>query len=406
MSKEYQRTQLATLRKRILEPRQFIQVLVGPRQTGKSWIIRQLLDEKLYLTADYAVDEVVTASSDWLDNVWEKLRLEMNSRGEKTALLVIDEIQRIDDWSLAVKRNWDLDTKNHTNIKLIISGSSRLLLQKGLSESLFGRYELIRVPHWSYAEMKTAFRYTPEQFVWFGGYPGAARLVKDESRFKNYVKDSIIEASLTNDILMLTPINKPALLRRVFEFGTAYSSQIFSYNKMLGQLDDVGNTVTLAKYLRLLDQAGLIGGLENYSQRLLKTKASSPKFQVYNTGLLSAMRTDSLKAVRGNKAEWGRVVESAIGAILLNKVSENSNITLNYFREKIDGEELEVDFVLKYGQQILGIEVKSGAAEPNMKAIAVFKKKYPQADVLLVGDSGMPWRKFLEIENLEDLFDS
>jgi predicted AAA+ superfamily ATPase len=209
---------------------------------------------------------------------------------------------------------------------------------------------------------------------------------------------------VTNDILMLTPINKPALLRRVFEFGTAYSSQIFSYNKMLGQLDDAGNTVTLAKYLELLDQAGLIGGLQNYSERLLKTKSSSPKFQVYNTGLLSAMRADSLASAKANKTEWGRVVESAIGAILLNKVSENGNITLNYFREKIDGEELEVDFVLRYGKQILGIEVKSGAAEPNMRAISVFKKRYPQADVLLVGDSGLPWQKFLDVESLEDLF--
>jgi predicted AAA+ superfamily ATPase len=399
---EFKRSQLKTLRRRILEPRKFIQVLVGPRQVGKTRIINQLLSQKLIFTHSYSADDIIAVDSKWLDNVWAQLRLETHSRGEKNALLIIDEVQRIANWSQVVKKNWDLDTKNKINIKVILSGSSRLLLQQGLSESLLGRYELIRANHWSYLEMHQAFNFTSEQYVWFGGYPGIASEIGDESRFKKYLKDSIIEASINKDILMLTQINKPALLRRLFDLGIAYNAQILSYNKILGQLHDAGNTTTLAKYLELLDQAGLLSGLDVFSEKLMKIKSASPKFQVYNTALISALQIESFKQAQANQTLWGRLVESAVGAHLLNEVAQSVHTKLFYWREKIDGQDLEIDFIIHHGQKIIGFEVKSGQGKPNLNAITAFKKKFPHAHLLLVGDNGLKWQKFLKL-SLEEI---
>ncbi|MCL2280837.1 ATP-binding protein [Candidatus Saccharibacteria bacterium] len=401
MTKEYERTQLEILKHRILEPRKFLQVVVGPRQVGKTTILNQLFKKNLIYTAKYAVDDISTANGEWLDGVWEKLRVEMRSQGKKEALLIIDEIQRINDWSLTVKKNWDADTSSGINIKLILSGSSRLLLQRGLHDSLLGRYELIRIGHWSYREMEKVFNFTPEQFVWFGGYPGAATLIDDEMRFKNYVKDSVVSASINQDILMLTQIVKPALLRQLFELGCSYNSQILSYNKLLGQLQDAGNTVTLAKYLELLEQAGLLSGLETFSRKVIKTRSSSPKFQVFNMGLVSAGQTETFSDALADKLWWGRLVESAVGAHLLNLVNCNTNAQLFYWREG----ELEVDFVLKYGAKILGIEVKSSDSEMNMPSAMRFKEKFPESEILLVGDKGVKWQKFLRMD-LGEIFPS
>ncbi|MDR0645557.1 MAG: AAA family ATPase [Elusimicrobiota bacterium] len=393
MAKEFIREQFNILTDRIFnEKRKFIQVLVGPRQVGKTTIIKQMLKKTTIFTADYSVDNIVAADGVWLDNVWERLRLEMKSQGKTEGLLVVDEIQRIPNWGLAVKRNWDEDTKNDVNIKLVLSGSSRLMLQKGLTESLMGRFELIRAGHWSYAEMKKAFGYTPEEFVWFGGYPGGAGFINDEERFKLYIKDAVVESGINRDILMLTPIDKPALLRQLFDIGVVYSGQILSYNKILGQLQDAGNTVTLAKYLRLLEQSGLLAGLEMHSEKLIKIKSSSPKFQVYNTALISAGQTEIFEDALDNKTWWGRLVESAVGAHLLNEVNKNPNAKLLYWRETSGGVKYEVDFVIKYGSKIVGIEVKSGADDINMNAIRRFKDKFAGAEVVLIGDKWIKWQ--------------
>ena len=312
----------------------------------------------------------------------------MQLSGYEEGLLVFDEIQKIPGWSEEVKRNWDADTKNHVNIKLIILGSSRLLVQKGLSEALTGRFELNYLGHWSYPEMRDAFGFSPEQYVWFGGYPGAAEYTNDETRFKNYVLNSIIEPSISNDILMMETITKPALLRQLFDLAISYSAQILSYNKMLGQLQDAGNTTTLAHYLDLLGQAGLITGLEGYSARPIKTRRTSPKFQVHNSALFSALHTESFNEARMSPDFWGRVVEGALGAHLISALQQIPNARLYYWRE---GNQ-EVDFVIKQGVRITGIEVKTTS---GFGALSAFTKNFPEAKPILVGDDGIDYSLFL-----------
>jgi predicted AAA+ superfamily ATPase len=328
----------------------------------------------------------------WLEQQWQTARLQHTSSGTLDFILAIDEIQKISNWSEVVKKLWDEDTKAKRNIKVILLGSFRLLLQQGLTESLAGRFETTHISHWSFTEMQEAFGFTSEQYVWFGGYPGAASLISDEVRWKNYVTDALIETSISKDILMLTRVDKPALLRKLFELGCLYSGQILAYTKIVGQLQDAGNTTTIAHYLNLLNTAGLLAGIEKFSGSEIRQRSSSPKFQVYNTALITAQQPETLAEVQKKPETWGRWVEVAIGAHLVNN-QLSGGYTVLYWRHRND----EIDFVLERKGKVIGIEVKSGAAL-RTKGMDAFKKMYHPEKILLVGNSGIPWPDFLKIQ--------
>ena len=307
-------------------------------------------------------------------------------------------LKKIKNWSEVVKSQWDYDTRNKLNIKVVLLGSSSILVQKGLSESLAGRYEIIRIPHWSYKEIKAAFGLSLNEYIFFGGYPGSIDLIKDETRWKQYVRDSLIEPAITKDILLMSNITKPALLSQLFQLGSIYCGQILSYTKMLGQLQDAGNTTTLANYLKLLDIAGLLCGLQKYSKNQIQTKSSIPKFQVYNSALVSAFETETFKEVKKDLNKWGRYCEIAIGTHLLNDCVSNG-YKLNYFREG----NYEVDFIVTKDNKYIGIEVKSGSNTTNLSGMELFNKKYKPYKTLLVGQKGIPFEEFLSL-SVEDLF--
>jgi len=393
----FERPYLELIKARIEEPRNFIQVVYGPRQIGKTTLITQLLPKLTMPRLFESADAVSATNSAWLTQVWESARLRLKSSGATEFLLVIDEIQKIDNWSEVVKQQWDKDTRENNPIKVVLLGSSRLLIQRGLTESLAGRFETIHPGHWSFSEMQDAFGWSVEQYIYFGGYPGSASLIRDEERWKNYVRDSLIETSISKDILMLTRVDKPALLKRLFEIGCLYSGQILSYTKIIGQLQDAGNTTTLANYLTLLSDCGLLGGLEKYSGDIIRKRGSSPKFQVYNNALITAQSNFSFDKATVDPELWGRLVESAVGSHLLNfSLSEKYN--LYYWRENNN----EVDFVLEKGNKIVGIEVKSGKRAEN-RGMSLFLNNYHPERVLLVGTGGVPYEEFLKI-NPKELF--
>jgi hypothetical protein len=219
--------------------------------------------------------------------------------------------------------------------------------------------------------------------------------VEDEERWKAYVNDSLIETSISKDILMMTRIDKPALMRRLFELGCVYSGQIRSFTKLIGQLQDSGNTTTLSHYLALLDTAGLLAGIEKFTPDLARQRASSPKFQVHNTALISAQRHESFAESTSNPEEWGRIVESAVGAYLLNQ-SITHRFNLYYWRDRND----EVDFILEKGGKIIALEVKSGSKQPK-KGMETFNRKYAPYKMLLIGNAGLPWQEFLQLDSSE-----
>ncbi len=387
---EYKRTQYNILLERMSQPNRFIQVLIGPRQVGKTTIVKQLCNE-LKLPFEYVIAGKEDDASKWITQHWESARLKLKASESQSFLLIIDEIQKINDWSETVKQLWDTDTFNNVDLKVILLGSSGLMLQQGLNESLAGRFELLKIPHWSYTEMNKCFGINHNQFAWFGGYPGSMAFIKNETRWKNYVKDALIEATISKDVILMTNIHKPALMKQVFEMGTLYSSKILSYNKMLGQLQDAGNTVTIAHYLKLLDTAGLLKGLEKYFIEKYRTKSSSPKWQVKNTAIFSALSQQSFKQVSIDSVKWGQVVENAVGAHLINMADEGEYEVM-YWRHVND----EVDFVLRKNDKVVAIEVKSSFSRKT-KGMQVFDKRFKPDKMLMIGNSGLRWQEFLEI---------
>ncbi len=393
----YERPYLKQVRSRIEESRKFIQVILGPRQVGKTTMVTQLLSQLSIPSTYESADAISATNSAWLVQVWETARLKMRISGAMEYLLVIDEIQKIDNWSEVVKQQWDKDSREKINIKVILLGSSRLLIQKGLTESLAGRFETLYLGHWSFEEMEGAFGWSIQQYIYFGGYPGSASLINDEERWKSYIKDSLIETSISKDILMLTRVDKPALLKRLFELGCLYSGQILSFTKITGQLQDAGNTTTLANYLRLLSDCGLLAGLEKYAGDVIRKRSSSPKFQIYNSALLTSQGNETYSDTIENPQMWGRLVESSVGAHLLNhSISERYN--LHYWREGNN----EVDFILEKGDKVIGLEVKSGASTENT-GMKIFNEKFLPNKMLLVGSGGIPYNEFLRI-NPKELF--
>lgn len=386
----YIRPQSKGLARRLKEPRCFIQVMTGARQVGKTTLVRQVLDHSKLRSHYASADEPTLQGSEWIGQQWEAARLEAKDAGRRGSLLVLDEIQNVPHWSETVKRLWDADSVNGVPLKVVLLGSAPLLIQRGLTESLAGRFEVLHLPHWSYPEMREAFGWTLEQFIFYGSYPGAASLLKDPNRWARYVKDSLIETTISRDVLLLTRVDKPFLLRRLFELGCAYSGQVLSYQKMLGQLQDAGNTTTLAHYLNLLTGAGMITGLQKFTSGVARQRGSSPKLQVLNTALISAHSSMTLAMARKDMTFWGRVVESAIGAHLANAVAAGS-IELFYWRDR----SREVDFVVRAGQTLTAIEVKSGRRREGLPGMAAFAAAFPQARMLLVGGDGIKVEDFL-----------
>lgn len=389
-SPTFERGYAAVLASRLAEPRRFLHVVAGPRQVGKTTLVQQVLAGLDRPSVFVSADEPALRDGTWLAAQWERARLLAKESGKQGAVLALDEVQKIPDWSEAVKHLWDEDTRHRVRLRVVVLGSAPLLVQRGLSESLAGRFELLHLPHWSLTEMSTAFGFTSEQYLYFGGYPGAAPLAGDPARWRRYLLDALIETTIARDVLLLTRVDKPALLRHLFELGCRYSGQVLSFTKMLGQLHDAGNTTTLAHYLELLAGAGVLTGLSKYAGRAVRSRASSPRLQVFNTALLTAQAGLTPAEARADQEFRGRLTESAVGAHLANAAACGL-CELFYWREGNH----EVDFVVRSGRVVVGIEVKSGRAPLARSGLAAFSRRFRPRRTLLVGGDGIPVDEFL-----------
>ena len=384
------RSQSNDLIMRLQEPRRTIQVVAGPRQVGKTTLVKQVLQQLSTPSRFFNADGVEPDDKDWIAARWEEVRALMRFNQYQEIVLVIDEVHKINNWSEQVKREWDADTFNDVNIKVVLLGSSRLLLKKGLTESLAGRFEILSMTHWSFQEMQEAFGWDINQYVYFGGYPGSAPYVNNEARWRKYMRESIIAPAIEKDVLQTTYIYKPALMHQLFHLGCAYSGELLSYNKMLGLLQDAGNATTLVNYLEVLGESKLLTGLQKYVKDASRKYRTIPKLQVYNNALLTALTEGvSYEKVFTDPQLWGRWVESAVGCYLLDKADE-LDCDLFYWRE--DNE--EVDFVLRRADKLLAIEVKSGKRQSN-SGLSTFRQMYNPQHSLVVGGQALP---------LEDLF--
>ncbi len=383
----YQRSIVEIIKKRITEPMRFIQIVIGPRQTGKTTAVNQAVSQVdcPCVFAEATKDE---STQDWVRAQWYQAR-NMAASIKQPVLLVIDEVQYVRSWSSVVKTLWDEDTRTAMEIKVVLTGSSVSLIQDGLNESLMGRFELIYSPHWSYSECADAFGYSLEDFLYFGGYPGAAMLKDEQNRWLSYMHSSIIEPSIANDVLQLADVRKPELMRRLFEVGAPYSGQEISYRKLLGQLDDKGNAATVAHYLSLLSKAGLMSGLQKYDSKLIREKASSPRLMVHDTSLMVAEFGRKRSKLLTDATLKGYLIESAVGAYLINRATAEG-FSVFWWRDGSD----EVDFVIADKEAVTAIEVKSGRVK-STKGMTRFLVENPDAHSIVVGSAGCSIEKFL-----------
>lgn len=407
----FRREQYDTLMQRLRERPRTLILVSGPRQAGKTTLIRQALADidvqARYVAVDVAdappgptdagTDGAETLPSSpprardhqWLARIWEQAQQQAR-QSERGYVLALDEIQVIPDWSAAVKGLWDADRLEGLPLHVVIAGSAPLLMQQGLTESLAGRFERIRLPHWSFGEMAAAFGFDLPTYLYFGGYPGAAALVREQHRWRDYIKGALVEPNIERDVLAMERVDKPALLKQLFELGAEHSGQLLPFRRMLGQLQDAGNTTTLARYLTLLEQAGLVAGLQNYRGSVLRRRASPPKLNVLNTALMAALSDYTFEEAKADRTYWGRLVESAIGAHLLN--TREGTVQVHYWR---DGT-AEVDFVLQKGRRLVGIEVKSGRSR-GPKGLARFQETFKDAHTMVAGPDGVPIDEFLSV---------
>jgi len=391
----YKRAEFQTIKSRLEERRKFIQVVMGPRQVGKSTVVKQVLGEIDTPYQFFSADNVPATNTGWVSNCWAAVRSLMTAKGYTEMILVIDEIQKIQNWSEVVKKEWDDDSFHDRNIKVLLLGSSRVLLEKGLSESLGGRFEEIRMTHWSYPEMKECFGMSLDEYLYYGGYPGAADLIQDPDRWEQYIQSAIIDATINKDILMNTAISKPALLKQTFELGAAYSGELLSLTKMLGSLQDAGNTVTLAGYVNLLDESGLLCGLLKYSIDSARRRSSVPKFQVYNNALKMVFNPHTFEQAVMDRKEWGRIYESGIGSYLVSQAFVH-RFEVFYWRERND----EVDFIIRKKGTVIAIEVKSNA-EKSTTGLNKFRERFHPLSAFIVGDGGLSAEDFLSMDIVE-----
>lgn len=415
---KYTRPEEEKLKQRLSEPVRFINILAGPRQVGKTTIVRDLISQNsprgFYISVDEdtndltlpfgktsdAVSPPQKRDADWLRYYWHEARnraskwVENRLRNsvavqDEPYLFAIDEIQKIEQWSEIVKGLWDADRASGLNMHVVLLGSAPLLMQKGLSESLAGRYELMPVTHWGFTEMQQAFDFSLEEYIYFGGYPGSAVFMHDESRWRSYVKESLIHPNIDTDIVQMVRIKNPALLKQLFELGCHYSGQELSLTKMIAALNEAKHTETLADYLQLLTQAKLLAGLHKYSAQEVRKRNSAPKLVVFNTALMSAIQDYTFAEAQADRSYWGRLVESSVGAHLLNTCDNDTQVS--YWRDGSD----EVDFVLSRGRKLAAIEVKSSANPARVRGLEIFAQRNPSAKTILVGAGGIPLAEFL-----------
>lgn len=384
--KPFLRQQTKTLIQRLEKPGTLLQIIVGPRQVGKTTAIRQTLaalEKKGFTPLLASADALAAPHAEWISTQWEKAAT--LARAGKPVVLAFDELQKIPGWSEIVKAHNDKSATlpPRQRPRVILSGSSALLIERGLTESLAGRFELIRFPHWSFTEMHSAFSLGLREYLTAGGYPRIREFLKEQERFQEYVRDSIIEPVLNKDILLLHPVNKPALLRRLFEFSCYHPAEVVSLQKMLGQLTDKGNVTTIADYLQLLSKAFLIAPIQKYSQEILRIRASSPKLIVMAQALVSSVRNAREKAIAGSPELFGRLAENAVGAALVRMAAQHGGEVF-YWRER----DLEVDYILRISGKVIAIEVKSGRTKETHSGLSVFLARNKEASGLIITGTG------------------
>jgi len=382
----FQRETVAEIKNGMKLSNKFLHIITGPRQVGKSTAANQIADSWEGEVVSSTADSPIPPGPQWIEQHW--LRAFSKAQGGTKTLLILDEIQKVTGWSEVIKRLWDQAKLTDPPLYVLLLGSSSLLLSKGMTESLTGRFLKYSMSHWSFKEMNQAFGFDLPSYIYFGGYPGSVELISNESVWKQYILNSLIETVLTKDVLQMQVVTKPALLRHLFFLSMSYPAHILSYNKMLGQLQDAGNTTTLAHYLKILESAFLVSGLERYHGNKNMKRGSSPKLIAWNNALVTSLSEHSFENAMNDPELWGWLVENAVGGYLMNNLP-SGKYSIRYWREKNN----EVDFVVSSAKKTWAIEVKSNRVK-KVGGLKKFCENYSNVTPVIIGGTGIPLEKF------------
>jgi predicted AAA+ superfamily ATPase len=357
-----------------------IQLLTGPRQVGKTDTLLKLA-KKFHETAIYtAADSPESALPGYWERLWQSA-FEME-KAKGVAILLIDEVQHLPDWSIRLKGEWDKVLREGLKIYLVASGSSSLHLGRGSKESLAGRIERLTITHWSAAMLKKAFKLPKNEaiirIVTRGSYPGSMVFYNDLQRWSAYIRDAIIDPAISHDIFSLTEVRRPALLKQVFALSAASPAQIVSLNKLQGQLQDKGALDTISHYLSLLEDSFLIAALDKHTAKPIRSRSAPPKLVVLNNALLAVMDQRGIPNKKNDPERFGNWVENAVLAFCWN-----SGQQVSYWRD----DTYEVDGVIDGPWGSFAIEVKTSSfIERDLIGLLEFTRQYPKYAPLVVCD--------------------
>ena len=339
-----------------------IQVIIGPRQVGKTTTILNYLEQHLKNKAHYvSADQIFHSTPQWVEEQWRFAH-------QQNKMLIIDEIQKCENWPEIIKSLWDEFKRKKIELKCVLLGSSSLQIQKGLTESLTGRFQLIYAYHWNYKESHDGYGLNFEQYLKFGGYPGSYQFLNTQN-WESFVKNSIVSTVIEKDILQYSTVKSPTLFKQAFEILISYPAQEISYTKLLGQLQNKGNVELIKYYIRLYEGAFLVRSLEKFSNKKIKIKTSSPKILPMAPCLYFLNILDEYSS-----EERGHAFELLVGTQLVRTGHE-----LYYWREG----KYEVDYILKKGKKIWAIEVKSGRNKTT-SGLQKFRDEYPHSSAVLI----------------------
>ncbi len=353
---------ITKLDQNLIKSPNFIQIIIGPRQVGKTTSILDYLKRKHHNNYHFHSADTLSGNISWVSQIWHQ------ARNEKK-LLVIDEVQKIENWAEIIKKLWDEEQREKKPIRCVLLGSSSLDLQVGLSESLTGRFQLNFAYQWSFAESKEGYGLNFEEYLKFGGYPASYQLRDDPIQWRSYIRHSILDTVIEKDILIHHKVKSAALFRQAFDLLISYPAQEISFTKLLGQLQNKGNTDLIKGYIQLFEGAFLLKALNKFSLNQLRKRNSSPKILPLCPAFSYVAEMEEY-----NSEMKGHVFESLVGSILLR-----TGLDLYYWREG----QYEVDFVLNYGKKIWAIEVKSGRKR-KMQGLNQFIKKFPNAIPVII----------------------
>lgn len=372
----------AALLSRLAEPAPGrIQILTGPRQVGKTTLLLELA-ERFGGRAVYAAGDQPDAA---LPGFWERCWTQAEDRAKRrAAILLLDEVHFLSNWAGRLKGSWDRVRRRRIPLHVVVTGSSAIQVATGSRESLAGRFERLHLSHWSAASLAAAFHLAPPQaalnLVRFGSYPGAVALQRDQARWRDYVRDAILEPAVGRDMLALGSVRRPALLRQVFAIAADSPAQIVSLQKLQGQLQDSGALETVAHYLKLLSDAYLVAPLEKFSPRVQRSRASPPKLVLLNNALLSAASARGAPDPARDPGRFGQWVENACLAFAVNQSQQ-----VSYWRE----EPLEVDAVLDGSWGKWAVEIKTGKYDAQaLKGLLEFCRRNPEFAPLVISAPG------------------